>query len=72
MTGAPDTSGSAGNARLEDKIQCELQQRASGSRFFEGGPHVELERVMIDLYNHLAWRMFDCEPAKPWEVHLSG
>ena len=50
----------------EDKEQCELQQRAMRAQRTQGGKYVELERILVDLYNHMAWKVFDSEPHKPW------
>jgi len=56
------------NFFFEDKVQCELQQRAMRAQRTQGGKYVELERILVDLYNHMAWRVFDCEPKKPWRA----
>ena len=51
---------------FEDKVQCELQQRGMSAQRTQGGSYVELERILVDLYNHMAWKVFDCEPHKAW------
>lgn len=50
----------------EDRRICERNQRGMAARHSEGGPLVELERVVVDLHQHWAWRMCGDEPPPAW------
>ena len=48
----------------EDKWICERGFQGMQSRYGQGGKLVELERIVVDFHNYLAWRLFD-EPPRP-------
>ena len=49
----------------EDKVICERVQRGMRARRSAGGKLVEMERVVVDFHNYLAWRLFGDPPRAP-------